>query len=218
MADIASPIFVRLGNRGRAQETPLAGSLQGISISDLCAYGASLGSSITGIPKHPVKEVALRNIRISSRGGGAAELARKQVHEFEGRYPNATMFGALPAYGLFCRHADDLTLDNVFFQLEQPDHRPAIIVDQTSNVRLCGGAAAAPAGEEPAFWLRDVRRGFIQGLSALPGTKNFIRISGEKTFGIRALANDFSMATTAFTSGKEVPDGALRHEGNLFPV
>src|SRR5206468_10858933 len=34
MADIASPIFVRLGNRGRAQETPLAGSLQGISISD----------------------------------------------------------------------------------------------------------------------------------------------------------------------------------------
>jgi len=147
MVDVASPIFVRLGNRGRAQESPIAGSLEGVLIADLCAEGATLGSSVTGIPNHPVKQVALRNIRISSRGGGAAELARRQVHEFEGKYPNANMFGALPAHGLFCRHAEQLTLDNVSFDLETPDHRPALIVEQTSDLRLSGGSVPSPAGD-----------------------------------------------------------------------
>jgi len=128
------------------------------------------------------------------------------------------MFGALPAYGLFCRHADELTLDNVVFQLESPDHRPALVVEQASNLRLCGGNAAPPASNEPAIGLRDVRGCFMQGLCALPGTKNFLKISGENTSGIRALANDFSLAENPFESGKEVPTGAFRQHGNLLPA
>src|SRR5438093_2300403 len=50
MANIQTPVFVRLGNRGRAQETPTAGFLRDISIADICATGASRASSITGVP------------------------------------------------------------------------------------------------------------------------------------------------------------------------
>ena len=50
MADIESPIFIRLGNRGRAQAVPKPEHLEDISISDIVATGAERASSITGIP------------------------------------------------------------------------------------------------------------------------------------------------------------------------
>ena len=218
MADIQTPIFVRLGNRGRAQDTPTAGSLQDISIADICATGASRASSITGIPSHSVSKITLSNVRISARGSGAAELAGKDVPELEAKYPDADMFGELPAYGLFCRHAETLLLENVNLHLEQPEGRPAVVIDQAANLQLRGFSAGAPSGDEPVLWLRDVRGCFIQGLCAQPGTRTCIKVTGEKTAAIRAVADDFTEAVTAFHLGNEVSPAALRQQANLPPA
>src|SRR5262249_55141118 len=141
---------VRLGNRGRAQETPTAGFLRDISIADICATGASRASSITGIPGHAVTRITLSNVRISASGGGAAELAGQAVPELVSEYPDANMFKTLPAYGLFCRHAESLVLENLHLHSEQPDGRPAMVLDQSVNVQLRGCSAAPPSGAEPA--------------------------------------------------------------------
>ena len=204
MTDIESPIFIRLGNRGRAQAVPKPEHCEGISISDLVATGARRASSITGLEGFPVRRVTLQNIRVSARGGAPADLARKEVPELESKYPDADMFGDLPAYGLFCRHAEALALDRVRFHLEQPDARPAMILDRVEDLELRAFTAAAPSGGEPTLALRNVRRGFLQGLRAQPGTGILCQLSGPQTARISATGNDFSEAAYPFQLGPEV--------------
>ena len=216
MVDIESPIFVRLGNRGRAQTVPKPEHLEDISISDVVATGAQRASSITGIPGFPVRRITLRNIRISATGGGSAGLARKAVPELENKYPDADMFDDLPAFGLFCRHAETLALDNVSFHLQKPDSRPAVIFDRVENLDLRTFSAAPPSSDEPAIWLRDVRRCFIQGVRAQAGTRTLFKLTGAQTDRILALGNDFSEATIAFQVEQEVGKHALRQEANFL--
>jgi hypothetical protein len=46
--------------------------------------------------------------------------------------------GTPPAYGLYARKVRGLTLNNVRFQLEQPDHRPAVVLDHVTDVAMNG--------------------------------------------------------------------------------
>lgn len=216
MADVESPIFVRLGNRGRGQATPQPEHLAGITISDVVATGARRASIIAGLPGCPVRQIALRNIRVTGNGGGPPELARKELPELESEYPDADMFGDVPAYGLFCRHAESLVLDGVHFHLEQPDARPAMILEDVTDLELRSTSAPPPTRGAATLILRNVQRGLIQGLRARPGTGVLVKLSGPQTAQINALANDFTEASQPFQISPEVGAGALRQEGNLL--
>ena len=74
MVNVRAPIFVRLGERGRGQTVPAAGTLARITISDIVATGAEWASSIMGVPGHDVSDIALSDIRISGKGRGKAAL------------------------------------------------------------------------------------------------------------------------------------------------
>jgi len=215
MSNMESPIFIRQGNRGRAQAVPKPEHLQGISITDIVATGAERASLIVGIPGYPVKQVTLRNIRVTSVGGGSAELAGKAVPEKEEGYPDADMFGDLPAHGLFCRHAESLVLDNIQLQLEKADARPAIIFDQVENLELRHLSVAPPTGAEPAIRMREVKRAFLQGLRAQPQTQVLCRLAGAGTEHILALGNDFTEAALPFHLEPDVRPAALRQEANF---
>lgn len=215
MVDIESPIFVRLGNRGRAQATPKPEHLEDISISDVVATGARRASIIAGIPGFPVHRITLSNIRVTAVGGGSAELARQEVPELEAEYPDADMFGDLPAYGLFCRHAENLVLDSVRLQLDKPDARPAVILDRVEDVELRASSVTPPTGEAAAIVLRNVRRGLIHAMRARPRTATLFSLSGAKTAQIHALANDFVEAQKPFQLSPEIAGSVLRQEGNL---
>ncbi len=216
MVDAESPIFIRLGNRGRAQATPSPEHLQDISISDIVATGATRASSITGIPGFPVKRITLRNIRISAAGGGAADLARKPVPELEKEYPDADMFGELPAYGLFCRHAETLVMDAVHFGLEKPDARPAMILEGIEDLELRASSVAPPSGSEPAMRLRDIRRALLNGLRAQPGTNTLFDLLGPQTAKILVTGNDFTEAKTALRLAPEVDKAAVQQQANFL--
>lgn len=136
--DAATPLFLRLGNRGRGQAEALPGSLRGVHFSNIIATGGSLASSITGLPGHPVRGVSLSDIDITMAGGGAA--APITVPEAEGDYPHAPMFGPLPAYGLYVRHVEGLSLRNVRFRAAAPDARPAMVFDDVSEIE-CDAAS-----------------------------------------------------------------------------
>jgi len=216
MVDIESPIFVRLGNRGRAQAVPKPEQLEGISISDILATGARRASSITGIPGFPVRRITLKNIHVTAIGGGVAELARKEVPELENKYPDADMFGDLPAYGLFCRHAETLVLDGVHFHLEQPDGRPAVIFDQIEDLELRASSVTPPSGDEPGVVMKNVRGGFILGCRAQRGTKTLLKLAGAQTERISAVGNELSQASAAVSTEPEVSKDALRAEANFL--
>jgi polygalacturonase len=113
MHDVRAPIFIRLGERGRGQQTAKPGTLQNVSISNICATGASLASSITGVPGGNLGPVWLQDVHISVVGKGSAVPSERDIPENVSGYPEVDMFGELPCYGLYCRHVNGLALDRV---------------------------------------------------------------------------------------------------------
>ena len=125
---IEVPIFVRLGRRNPPKaygET----FLRNVTISDvrMTAPAASrVASSITGVPGLNVENVMLRNVSLISPGGGTDQEAKESVREAESSYPSAvgTFKIPLPAYGLFVRHAQGVSIENFSCRLMSPDARP----------------------------------------------------------------------------------------------
>jgi len=190
MTDVRAPLFIRRAERGRAPGTPAAGRLRNISITNVVAVGALAASTITGIPGHLVSNVALKNIRTTVGGGGAAELVERIVPELENVYPDAYMFGDLPAYGLYCRHVDGLTLDGVDLNVDQQDARPAVVLDDVRRSVIRALQAAPSAEGSPLVWLRSARECRFEGLRPRPGTKLLLRLSGSDTSKIQVVKSD----------------------------
>ncbi len=125
-----APVFVRLGHRARGyyqgQVISQVGSIRNVYIHDITVTKAGkTGCSISGIPGHPVENVYLSDIWIEHEGGvgDTAVPADEKVAE----YPEATMWGILPAKGFFVRHARDVVFSNVHIHTLQPDSRPEYV-------------------------------------------------------------------------------------------
>jgi hypothetical protein len=143
MDHVNNPIFIRLGNRARPfsenSPEPGIGSLSDVVIKNIHATNIGafdephpfrtfvqnephIPSSISGVPGFPVKNITLENIYIQCSGGYNKPLKSfPPVPEAEKNYPEFTMFGQLPAYGLYLRHAEDIHLNHVTIDLINAD-------------------------------------------------------------------------------------------------
>jgi polygalacturonase len=66
----------------------------------------------------------------------AGEMAAIRPPENELGYPEATMFGDLPACGMFLRHMRNLDVSNIEIRTEAPDPRPAFWLDDVEGARF----------------------------------------------------------------------------------
>jgi polygalacturonase len=158
MRDVTnSPIFMRLGKRMRGPAGAPVGQLRRVNISNVVAYNADAryASIIAGVPDHHIEDVKLTNIRIFYRGGGKRELADQQPPERETNYPEPSMFGELPAYGFFIRHAKGVSLSNVEISYLSDEFRPPFVVDDVNGVSF-NHVTAQKAGDVPTFVLKNV--------------------------------------------------------------
>jgi polygalacturonase len=168
-----SPIFIRLGSRMRAPEGTAVGSIKRIRIANVVAYNVDprYGSIISGIPGHDVEDVTLSGIRLLYRGGMTLDQTAKQpadlVNSFffratggvpprqpydtperEKEYPEPSMFGIMPAYGFFIRHAKGIELNDVTVATMKEDGRPAFVLDNVENIALENCKARKSTGVE----------------------------------------------------------------------
>lgn len=131
-----SPIFVRLGNRARSYAEGVTvdrvGTLRGVFLSNIVVNGAGpTGCSITGMPGYPVENIYLSNIVINQQGG--CKRVEPPTDEKEKDYPEATMWGVLPAAGFFVNHARHVVFNNVEVNTSQPDERPIFLKLDTTH-------------------------------------------------------------------------------------
>ena len=139
MRDIlTAPIFIRLGKRQRAPAGTPTAKIKRINIANVVVSDAlaDYASIIVGLAESPVEDVRLSNIRIHYRGGGTAEDAKREVPENEKSYPEPSMFGKLPAYGFYIRHARGITFENVSVSFEKDDFRPAFMLDDVQEIEF----------------------------------------------------------------------------------
>lgn len=138
-----APLFIRLANRARAHRQGLTvdhvGQISAVAISNVHIRNAGkTGCSITGLPQHPVSNVRLSNIVYEQAGGGTADDAGRAAEEKPEEYPEATMFGVLPAYGFYIRHAAGITLEGVALTAAAADARPALYLEDVEGAALGG--------------------------------------------------------------------------------
>lgn len=97
-------------------------------------------SSIAGLPGHRIENVTLENIEIEYPGRATKGMAYvglyrvKEVNEAATSYPEFSMFGELPSWAFYLRHADGITMKNVTLRLADTDFRPAIVADDVKNL------------------------------------------------------------------------------------
>lgn len=151
-----NPIFMRLGQRAGQRK----GSLRNVTIRDFSCevpferpdinydlrgpevdYFHNIHPSpICGIPGNCIENILLENVNINypgraSKGMAYIPLWRKgDVPEQIDKYPEFTMFGELPSWGLYLRHIRNITLKNVRLTLKDYDFRPAIVEEDVEGL------------------------------------------------------------------------------------
>ncbi|MFT3902671.1 MAG: glycosyl hydrolase family 28 protein [Niabella sp.] len=149
-------IFIRLGNRAEG-----VGQLKNIYIGNMKvqvpfirpdinydlrahepAYTNPISSSITGIPGHKVKDITIENVEITYPGRatkGQAYFPLSRLKDFPEKikeYPEFSMFGEMPAWAFYVRHADNITMRNITLKLAAEDFRPAFVFDDANNIDM----------------------------------------------------------------------------------
>ena len=158
------PLYIRLGNRARPHTkespTPPIGEMRNIQISDILAYGTgNFSSSITGIPDAKIENVYINNIRFFNKGGVKPDeyiSDYNDVIEDEKGYPQPTIWGNLPSYGLFIRHVENLFISNSSFKSEEYDPRIPIIAINVDYLNM--KEIDLHSNTETDILLKDVRK------------------------------------------------------------
>lgn len=133
-------------------------------------------ASITGLPGHPVENVVLENIMVTYEGGGSKQVAHfgldslSKVPEKESDYPEFSMFGELPCWGLYVRHASGIQLKNVKLEYKKTDFRPAVIFDDVQQLQV-DNLDIPTAQTAPVIVLKDVPQPSLSTVK-LPFEKN----------------------------------------------
>jgi polygalacturonase len=186
-----APFFLRLASRMRGPAGVPVGSLRRVSISNVVVYDADprYASIIAGVPGHPVEDVRFSNIRILYRGGLTLAQAASQppelvntffkppggsgpreayaVPEREAMYPEPSLFGVLPAYGFYIRHAAGIHMDGVEVGFMSLDTRPAFVLDDVRDADF-HSVRAQKAPSVPTFVLRDVEEFRVGHSGSMP--------------------------------------------------
>ena len=133
-------------------------------------------SSIVGLPGYPVEDVTLENIEISYGGRARKEIAHIPLHkittvpENPANYPEFSMFGELPSWGFYIRHATGIKMINVTLRYVEDDFRPAMVVDDVKGISLVN-VKIPTVKELPVIQLNNTTGYTAQGLE-LPVTGN----------------------------------------------
>jgi len=137
MRDISNaPIFLRLASRMRGPDGVPVGELRRVIISNIVAYNVTDAILISGVPGHNIKDVELKNIKLYFNSMGTADQIKNEVPELEKGYPEPGIFGTLPAYGIYIRHAEILKLENIDFSPTYNEQRPAIMSDDVNRLDI----------------------------------------------------------------------------------
>ncbi len=196
MRDVSNaPLFLRLGSRMRAPEGTPIGSIRRVNINNVVVSDADAryGSIISGIPGHDIEDITLSNIRIVSRGGltlrqvadqpadlvntfffrdsgGVPKREPYATPEREKQYPEPSMFGLLPAYGFFIRHAKGLQLNNISVAFMKEDTRPAFVLDSVDMIDFDKVKSQKATGV-PTFVLKEVQNFSLHQSAPVPDTQ-----------------------------------------------
>ena len=129
-----SPFFIRLENRGRVKPEdpkPPISRIQEILMEDITGEdNGPRGSYFLGIPERPVRRIVLKNVHLKQHASEKPVIKAAEIPLMVGVYPDAHMIdscGDAPAYGLWARDAEDISLIDYHVQPSAGEKRPEYV-------------------------------------------------------------------------------------------
>ncbi len=117
-------------------------------------------ASIVGLPDAMISNITLNNVEIRYPGGGNPLFAKigldelDKIQEKANAYPEFSMFGELPAWGLYIRHAKDIMITGLTLTAEKKDYRTAIVLDDVHRSGFKLLKISEPGKKKPLFQYR----------------------------------------------------------------
>lgn len=167
-------VFLRIGERVSGRKSQLSNVQISNLSAEIAADKADSGYSyegpvedqprnvspaiiITGLPGSFISDVTLKNITIRNPGGGNSFFAKVLLNELDKvpekpfSYPDFSMFGELPAWGIYIRHAKNILLNNLQLSCSRKDYRVAIVLDDVHQASLLSMAIQARDNKKTVY-------------------------------------------------------------------
>lgn len=138
-----APLFLRLGARLRGPAGIRPGALRAIDIQGLTATGIDprFAALLAGLPGHPIEAIRLAEIELRFQGALEAPPAASPP-EHADAYPEPSMFGPTPAWGLWARHVRGLSARHLSLRRTAADPRPPLLLEDAGDARIAFDAAS----------------------------------------------------------------------------
>ena len=141
---VGNGIFIRLGERQPNHQSTIKNvTISNVSINNGIKKGWENGSApailIAGLPGQLVSGITLDHISINTLGAADAASYKMsgrnltEVPENPKVYPEYDMFGELPSWGIYIRHAKDIKFNNVSLTSTKKDFRNAVVLDDAHD-------------------------------------------------------------------------------------
>jgi len=232
LQDVTGPVSIDLAAHSRggdtpAPEGPAKGFVRDIMFQNIRASVVSEGRQFPDMPFHQgyrpgetrqcvvlncvgdwfLENVVLSDVHITYGGGGTAEEAQREVPQLAGEYFE---IGTPPAYGLYARRVRGLSLNNVRFEVEQPDLRPAVVLDHTSDVSI--SALNVQGNPQAASALRFIESSdaLITAPRLLAPAAAFLEVEGASSQSITIDGGDISKAAKPLSIASGATEKAVR--------
>jgi hypothetical protein len=230
MNNVTGPIYIGLGSVPRNSDKPSETSAGGVgrnimfkgiravvaAAPDLKGFPYTIGTPIddiylgehrtcidlTAFDGQYLENITFSDVHIIFAGGGSAEeAALREVPQVSGT--EYFGLGVLPAYAMYARNVRGLALNNVRFDLANPDLRPAVVCDGAEDVSLNGFSAAGNSSAESLLRFVNTRGALLTACRALTPCAAFLQVEGAASDRINLAASDLSKASSplAFRRG-----------------
>jgi hypothetical protein len=94
-----------------------------------------MSSNVCGLKESVLENITLKNVHLKLDGG--IQEYNRNVPEEAQDYPEVYVYGKiLPAKGIYFRHIDGLTLENVSVETYRDDKREGFVFDSVQNLKI----------------------------------------------------------------------------------
>jgi hypothetical protein len=230
LQDVTGPISINLNNRARndaTAETPQTGYLRNISFRGIRGTVVSVARQysdmafpqsyrpgetrqcivLNALGDRVIENISFSDVQLTYGGGGTAEEAAREIPQVAGEYFE---MGTPPAHGLYARNVRGLSLKDVRFDVQEPDARPAIVMDQVSDAELGGVSAHGNLEAKAVIRMTETRDVLITSPRVLTPAASFVTVEGSGSRGIVVDGGDLSKAVKPVTIGAGASASAVK--------
>src|SRR5687767_8913035 len=170
--------------------------------------------TLNAMGEYYLENISFTDVHVKYAGGGTPEQAGKIVPNEAAEYFGVWnhLPGGPPAYGMYARNVKGLSLQNVRFEYDEPDARPAIIFDNVQDASI-NGLSAKGSPETELFRFINSKDVLLTATRVLTSAATLLRVEGAASEGIVLDGGDLGKASRTVL----FENGAVKESVKLWP-